>query len=166
MRALILAALCVASSVPAQVINPGAGVSTAQVQNAIDAATPDTCGTPLPDNFIGSPGVGNRCMPRIDMVRPSRDRTTFVTTGADGTFSGTWPVAFATDPSYADAKINSSDKPFVCQISTQTAVGFTGRCFAIASTTLPGTILALGGLVVSPITNPTAGLTVRVFGRQ
>lgn len=141
-------------------------VTQTDLQAAIAAATPDDCGVPAADTYTGTAGSGPRCMPKADAARPTQVQTSNSTTAADGTFSGTWPVPFATAPSYARADINTVDRPHICSVLTTTATGYSGKCYAVASTTLPGTLLALGGLVVSPVINPTAGLAVRVIARQ
>lgn len=144
----------------------GGGVTPADVQSAIVAATPATCGTPQSDTYTGTAGSGVRCMPREDNARRTQVQSATATTASDGTFSGNWAAAFASVPMYAHAEINSANTPFVCSIITTTAIGYTGKCFAVASTTLPGTLLALNGLVVSPIVNASAGQAVRIIARQ
>lgn len=141
-------------------------ITQTDLDSAITAATPSDCGVPAQDTYTGSAGTGPRCMPKADASRPTQVQTSTASTAADGTFSGTWPVPFSATPSYARADINVADRPHVCSVLTLTAVSYTGKCYAVASTTLPGTLVALGGLVVSPVTNPSTGLTVRVIARQ
>jgi len=141
-------------------------VTASDVTAAITAATPNPCSTPLPDTYTGSAGSASPCMPRQDATRPTQVQSGTTATDSTGNFSGTFAVPFGSAPSYVHAEINSLTNPFICQIGSATATGYTGRCFAVASTTLPGTLLALSGLVVSPITPTTAGQVVKVIARQ
>jgi hypothetical protein len=121
---------------------------------------------PPQDTYTGSVGTAAQCTPRSDATRPTQVQSTSAVTISDGSFSGNWPTAFATIPSYAHAEIYASATPFICTINTTTATGYTGKCFQVISTTLPGTLLALSGLVVSPVASVAAGLTVKVIARQ
>lgn len=176
MRTIALAVLLIAAPASAQdsypPVNPATYATKGEVSSAITAATPSDCGMPASDTYTGSAGSGSRCMPRADASRRTQVQTATAITVTNGDFSGTWqdsagnPTPFPATPSYARADINVADRPHVCSVLTVTAAGFSGRCYAVASTTLPGTLTALGGLVVSPITNPSTGLTVRVIARQ
>lgn len=85
---------------------------------------------------------------------------------ADGSFSGTWPMTLTVAPSRAHAWIESAATPYLCQIATRTTTGYTGKCWQLISTSLPLLATSLLGLVVSPVANPAAGLTVNVLARQ
>lgn len=164
MRALLIAALAFATPATAQITNPP-DVSS-QISNSIAAAMPVCSTVPASDTYTGSVGTLPPCMPPMDAARATQVQSTSATTASDGTFSGTWRTPFATVPQYAHAEVNSSTTPFVCQIATATAAGYSGKCFQVASTTLPGTLLALGGLVVNPMNAASGGLAVKIIARQ
>jgi hypothetical protein len=86
---------------------------------------------------------------------------------SDGTFSGTWAIPFSAPPTGYLADIPSSgNTPYKCTVSAVTATTFSGKCWQLVATTLPTVATALLGLTVSPISNATSGLPVRVVGRQ
>lgn len=136
-----------------------------QINAAIAAATPPACGVPLPDTLTGSAGVANTCMPRSDATRPTVVQALSATTVADGTFTANWAVAFSATPTIATADALGGTPPYICSVTAKTATTVTGKCFQIVATTLPSTVTAIQGLVVSPIANPGAGLTVMIVGR-
>jgi hypothetical protein len=110
-------------------------------------------------------------MTRPDAVRATQVQVTTVTTAADGSFSGTWPVPFIASPTGRLATVDiqsSSGAPIDCSFiaGSVSATGFAGKCWQVTATTLPTISTALLGLVISPINNAAGGLTVRVVGRQ
>lgn len=157
---LIICNLLLATSATAQISNPP------NVAGQIAAAVPVCVVPPAPDTYTGSVGTQPACMPPQDASRATQVQTTNAQTASDGGFAGNWAVPFATAPQYAHAEINSATSPFVCQVTTATSTSYSGKCFQVASTTLPGTLLALNGLVVSPVVSATSGLTVKIIARQ
>lgn len=162
--ALLATTLGVAAQ--AQVSYPPSDVTPSSVQEAITAATPDTCTMPQPDTLTGSAGSGPRCMPRVDNTRPTVIQAKTGLTAADATWSVTFDRAFDTVPIYVDARIYGNSQPYLCTVQTTTTTGASGKCFQLVATTLPATALALLGLVVSPFQAAGAGLSVRVVARQ
>lgn len=138
-----------------------------QQAQAIQAAIPPVCTTPpSPDGPTATAGTGTPCTPRADATRQTPIPQTSTVTLADGSFSGTWPMTLTVAPSRAHAWIESAATPYLCQVATRTATGYTGKCWALVVQTLPLLPSSLLGLVVSPIANPAAGLTVNVLARQ
>jgi hypothetical protein len=153
----------------AQISNPTVGATLDDVNAAIVAAIPSDCPAPLSDALVATAGSQARCMPRPDAQRATLVQSLDVTTAADGTFTGSWPAAFATAPKgyIADIPVSgTSSAPYKCSFITVTATGFSGKCYQIVATTLPTTATALLGLTISPLQNAAAGLSVRVIGRQ
>lgn len=172
MRYVWIMGACLTAGVAAQaqLTNPGS-VDPVALANAISAMTPAPCPVPSADTLNGSAGTSPVCMTRPDASRPTQVQRLTVTTAADGTFSGTWPAAFTAAPVtyWAVADVNSvTSAPYHCSFvaGTVTATAFSGKCWQIVATTLPTTVAALSGLVVSPLQNAAAGVTVRVSGRQ
>jgi hypothetical protein len=99
-------------------------------------------------------------------MAPSQVQGMNVVTDGNGGFVGSWPVAFPAEPTVAYAAVYGQSSPFLCGIITKTATGFTGKCYALATMTLPSTATALLGLALSPFQNAAANLTVTVTGRQ
>lgn len=143
----------------------GAPVTTADIANAVAAATPAPCTAPLPDTLTGSAGTGAPCMSRPDATRPTQVQPVAVSTAADGSFTANWPTAFSSTPTIATADALGGVPPYICAITTKTATSVSGKCYQVVANTLPTTATALLGLVVSPIANPGAGLTVMIVGR-
>jgi hypothetical protein len=164
------AASAVQTATSAQ-ITANAAATPAQVSSAVAAATPADCPAPLSDALVATAGSATRCMPKQDAQRATQVQSTTVTTASDGSFTGMWPVAFASTPTgrVADIEISAgATTPYKCSFNAGgvTATGFNGKCWQLVATTLPTTATALLGLTVSPITNAAANLTVRVIGRQ
>lgn len=157
-------------SVPYQAPDLSQYPTNDQLNAAIANATPPDCPAPLSDALVASAGTQPKCMPRPDAQRATQVQSTTAITNSDGTFSGTWPVPFANAPTgrLAEVEVTSATAaPYKCAFITGgvTATGYSGKCWQIVATTLPTTLAALGGLVVSPIQNAAAGLTVRITGR-
>lgn len=163
--ALLVLAGVVAQQAYGQVAYPPT-VAPIDVQAAIAAATPDTCGVPPSDTLTGSAGTGPRCMPRNDASRPTVIQAKTVTTGSDARYTVTFDAPFASVPIYADARVYGATSPYLCTVETLTATTASGKCFQLVATTLPVTATALLGLVVSPIQAAGANLSVRVVARQ
>lgn len=163
-------ALIAGVAAQAQLTNPGS-VDPVALANAISAATPAPCPVPSPDTLNGSTGTLPTCMTRADATRPTLVQSNTAVTAGDGTFAGTWPTPFNAAPvgRFAEVEVTSaSAAPYKCAFiaGSVTATGYAGKCWQIVATTLPTTVAALSGLVVSPVQNAAAGLTVRVTGRQ
>lgn len=146
-------------------------VTQSDLNAAIVSATPPDCPAPASDALVATPGVQPKCMPRPDAQRATQVQSLMVVTAADGTFGGNWPVPFATTPTgrVADIEIAAgATAPYKCSFyaNAVTATTFSGKCRQILATTLPTATTALLGLVVNPVQNAAAGLTVRVIGRQ
>jgi len=145
------------------------GVPVDEMQRITDAVTsnmPPICVTPpSSDTLMGTAGTATACTPRQDASRRTIIQAKNTVTAADATYSITWDAPFATDPIYADARVYGTASPYLCTI-TATATGASGKCFQLVATTLPTLTTSLGGLVVSPISNAAAGLSIRVVGRQ
>lgn len=165
----------------AQMYSPPQDTSALQAQanmavNSANAALnqiPPICSTvPAMDTTNGSAGTAAPCTPPADNSRPANVQLATATGGAaivtasDGSFSGVWPRAWLAAPGYAHAEIFGVSTPYVCMIVTATVTAVTGKCSQAATTTLPGTLLALGGLLVNPFSAAPGGLTVKVIGRQ
>lgn len=164
---MLLLALALQVAYPPSTVSPADLAAAQAAAQAAQDAIPPVCTVVMPqDTYTGSVGTQAQCTPRRDATRPTQVQSTSVVTGSDGSFSGPWPIAFATAPAYAHAEIYATSTPYICQINTATVSGYTGKCYQVISTTLPGTLLALGGLVVSPVSSVAAGLTVKVIARQ
>lgn len=141
---------------------------TTDVQAAITAATPAPCATPAADTLNGTAGVGLPCMSRPDATRPTAVQAGNVVTASDGTWAITFARPFSSALPYVHAEVVTPGAalPYDCNVTTRSATGATGKCFQSTTTTLPGTLLALSGLVVSPFSNTTSGLSVMVIARE
>jgi hypothetical protein len=139
--------------------------------NSAGAATsnagPVCSNAPAPDTYGGTAGTGTPCTPRQDAARPTQVQTPSapVSTASDGTFSGSWKANFAANPSTTWAQANVTSAPYICQ-AVGTTAGFTGKCWQLTTTTLPSVLTGLYGLVISPFSNPAAGIPVSVGARQ
>lgn len=156
---------------PAAIPDLSGYATASSVTSAIAAASPPACGILSADTLNGNAGTGAMCTPRVDSSRPTVVQALTVTTTSTGDFSGTWPTPFAFAPTGRFAVVDvasGSTAPYFCSFNSGsvTATTFAGHCWQIVASTLPTTSLALLGLVVSPLSNAAAGLTVRVTGRQ
>lgn len=137
-----------------------------QLQAAITAATPDTCGIPMSDTLLGSAGIASRCMPRSDATRATVIQAKTTITGSDARYAISFDAAFPNVPIYADARVYGNAQPYLCTVETLTTTGASGKCYQLVATTLPTAATSLLGLVVSPFQAAGAGLSVRVVARQ
>lgn len=135
--------------------------------SAVAAAIPPACGTvPSSDTSTGSLGTGTACVRAPNASAKTNVMPATAVTAADGSFSGSWPSAFASAPTIAFAGIKSTSEPYLCQVGTFTPTTFSGKCWRLVQMTLPGVLTGLTNLVLVPFGNPPTGSTVMVSGRQ
>ncbi len=147
---------------PAKVVQQATTAATTAAQ----AQVPAICtNPPAPDAMLATAGVGVPCTPRTDAARQTQVPPAQAVTAVDGSFSGNWTTTLPAVPTRGYAAIFGTGTPYHCQLATFTTTGFTGKCWALVTTTLPSLPNSLLGLVVSPVANPAAGLTVNVFAR-
>lgn len=134
---------------------------------ALQAAMPAPCpGTQLADTLNGTVGSGTPCTVRVDAARPTVVQAAIVTTDASGNWSVTWAKAFANATPYINPQaINTGTQPYICNVSSSTTTGATGRCWQTVTSTLPSLATSLLGLVINP-TSAAASIQVRVAARE
>ena len=168
MRRLIALALglAIAGDAAGQVAYPPS-VTVDQVVAQVQAAAPPVCTDPPPSpGMTATAGTDTACVRRKDATPATQVPPATATTASDGTFSGTWPAAFASPPSRALATVDGATS-YHCQIITKTATAFTGKCWLVStSMTLPTLATSLLGYVIPFLTSAAGGLTVNVFARQ
>jgi hypothetical protein len=131
----------------------------------VQVATP--CSTvPAPDTLNGTKGSTNCFIPG-DATRPTAVQAANVTTDA----SGNWSVAFArpftsSTPIIVPLPVNTGSLPMLCNVATRSSSGATGKCWQSNTTTLPGTLAGLAGMLVNPFSMGAANVPVTVIGRE
>lgn len=90
---------------------------------------------------------------------------TTVTTGAGGTFSGTWPNAFPAAPFLTLTPIVTGSSAIECELTAAPTVSaFQGRCWTASPPTLLNLSIITAGLTISNNTASGAGVVVEVHG--
>lgn len=125
------------------------------------------CGAPPPgDTLMGTPGMAD-CFVPGDATRPTVVQAANVRADTSGNWSVTWGRAFnSAVPMVLPLPINTAQLPIQCNVTARSASSATGRCWQSTTTTLPGTLTSLAGLVVSPFGTAAANAEVMVIGRE
>jgi hypothetical protein len=133
----------------------------------LQSLVPVPCGvTPSPDTLAGSPGAASCYVPR-DATRPTVVQAANITTDSNGAWSVTWARPFASaTPVVNPLPVNTGTLPILCNVATRSGTGASGKCWQSTSTTLPGTLATIVGLVISPFAVPASGASVMVLGRE
>lgn len=141
-RVLFAAALAAAfaAGAYAQISNPG-GVSMDQVQAVLPQPS---SATPQNEQVGGASGASVAYM-RADAKIPRITRAATVVTDVSGNWSVTWGTPLMATPAVLPVPVNTGTQPVVCNVSTATATGATGRCWL--ARTLPATLTLLTALI-------------------
>ncbi|MCJ2085516.1 hypothetical protein MKK88_05840 [Methylobacterium sp. E-005] len=156
MRAVALAAFFVLAA-------PAAGADYA----GLVLPTPIPCdAVPGADTLLGTPGSAGCYVPR-DATRPTVVQAANVTTDSSGTWSVTWARPFvSSSPVVNPLPVNSGALPILCNVAARSGSGASGKCWQSTSTTLPGTLATLVGLIISPFAAPASNASVMVIARE
>ena len=131
-------------------------------------ATMQVCGTVLgPDTLVGSVGTATPCVPRSDATRPTTVQAAIVSTDATGAWTVTWAKPFVSAAPYINPQaVNPANvQPYICNITSSTATGATGKCWQTVTMTLPSVLTSLTSLVLNP-TGAAPSIQVRVAARE
>ena len=128
---------------------------------------PQSCsGAPAADTLNGTSGSATCFVPR-DATRPTAVQAANITTDSTGAWAVTWARPFASSmPVVNPLPANAGTLPILCNVATPSAVGASGKCWQSTATTLPATIAAVLGLVVSPFGTPASNAAVMVIARE
>lgn len=135
---------------------------------ALQSQIPTPCATaPLPDTLQGAVGSGTPCTLRSDAARPTVVQAANVTTDAAGAWSVTWAKGFASaTPVVNPLPVNTGALPVMCNVQARTATAASGKCWQANTNTLPGTLAALGGLVLNVFAAGAGNVPVMVIARE
>ena len=128
---------------------------------------PQPCGVvPTADTLMGSAGTAGCYVPK-DASRPTSVQAANVSTDGTGAWSVTWARAFASPaPVVNPLPVNTGTLPILCNVAARSATSASGKCWQSTSTTLPGTLAALVGLLISPFAAPASNAAVMVIARE
>lgn len=134
---------------------------------AMKADLPTPCGAvPAADTLNGSTGQTN-CFVSRDATRPTVVQAANVTTDANGAWSVTWARAFVSPtPVVNPLPVNTGSLPILCNVSTRSGSGASGKCWQSTATTLPAAVTSVVGLLVSPFGTAAASAQVSVIARE
>jgi hypothetical protein len=80
---------------------------------------------------------------------------------------GTWARSFTSAaPVVNPPPVNTGTLPILCNVAARSATSASGKCWRSTSTTLPGTLAALVGLLISPFAAPASNAAVMVIARE
>lgn len=146
---------------------PDTAAIAAQAAAQVRQEMPAPCAAvPSADTLMGSPGSANCFVPR-DAARPTVVQAANVTTAADGTWSVIWARPFsAGNPVVNPLPINTGTLPVLCNVSSRSATGASGKCWQSTSTTISGALSSVVNLLISPFASPAAGAAVMVIARE
>lgn len=168
----LLLALAAAQTITGPPIDPTALPSKADVaavqQQAAAAAAAATAACKAAPAIPPSEMVGGTtgttaagCRPS-DAAQPRITRAATVKTDSSGSYSVSWTVALAAAPVTLPIPVNATAEPVVCNVTTSTATGATGRCWY--ARTLPSTVAAVSALASYDLFGASAaGISVQVL---
>ncbi|MCP3735630.1 hypothetical protein M9979_12175 [Sphingomonas sp. RP10(2022)] len=168
MRALILiAAVCAPSVAHAQIVNP-ISADTSQLASKAELATvqsslcPPGTVAPQTEAVAAAAGSASTCL-RSDARLPRITRAGMAPpTPSTGDWAITWSSPLPSPPVTLPIPMNTGTQPIVCNVTSSTTTGASGRCWL--ARTLPATILTLTALLsFDPNGAPAAGITVQVL---
>lgn len=131
--------------------------------SAVQAAIPRArTTTPMQEAVGGVAGTAGTYLPG-DAQAPRITRAGVVTTNSTaGTWTVTWATALPSPPVTLPIPINTTTNPVICNVTTTTATGASGRCWY--GRTLPATLAALTALVSYDVFgSPATGISVQVL---
>lgn len=130
-------------------------------------ASPQPCdAAPAADTLLGSVGSAPCFVPR-DASRPTAVQAANVTTDGSGKWTVTWSRPFSSSqPVVNPLPVNTGSLPILCNVASRSGAGASGQCWQATATTLPATLAALAGLLVSPFGTPAANAAVMVIARE
>lgn len=117
---------------------------------------------PPMENVNGSVGTAGVYRP-WDAVQPRITRAGMASTTTNtGDWAITWSKPLPTVPVVLPIPINATPQPVVCNVSTATVLGATGRCWMARS--LPATLTLVTNLISYDVFgNPATGISVQIF---
>ncbi len=130
---------------------------------AVQAAIPRArTTTPMQEAVGGAAGTAGTYLPGDAQV-PRITRAGVVTTNSTaGAWAVTWATALPSPPVTLPIPINTTTNPVICNVTTTTATGASGRCWY--GRTLPATLTALTALVSYDVFGaPATGISVQVL---
>lgn len=133
-----------------------------QAKADMDARTcaPGTT-APQADAVTASAGAATTCL-RSDARLPRTSRAAVAITNAAGVWSITWQKPLPEPPMTLPVPLNNGTQPVICNATTSTELGATGRCWLARP--LPATLLSLSALLsFDPMAGPASGLQVQVL---
>lgn len=127
---------------------------------------PPYSGVPAGDTLNGSVGAAP-CYVSRDATRPTAVQAANITTDATGAWSVTWARPFVSSaPVVNPLPVNTGSLPILCNVAARSGASASGKCWQSTATTLPATIAAVLGLVVSPFGTPASNAAVMVIARE
>lgn len=130
------------------------------------AAVAPCASAPPGDTLNGTPGAAPCYVPG-DATRPTAVQAANVTTDANGLWSVTWGRRFNSgQPVVNPLPVNTGQLPMLCNVAARSATSANGRCWQSTATTLPGTLVTIAGLVVSPFGTSANNAAVMVIARE
>ncbi len=130
---------------------------------AVQAAIPRArTTTPMQEAVGGVAGTAGTYLPG-DAQAPRITRAGVVITNSTaGAWALTWATALPSPPVTLPIPINTTTNPVICNVTTTTATGASGRCWY--GRTLPATLTALTALVSYDVFGaPATGISVQVL---
>lgn len=130
---------------------------------AVQAAIPRArTTTPMQEAVGGVAGTAGTYLPG-DAQAPRITRAGVVITNSTaGAWTVTWATALPSPPVTLPIPINTTTNPVICNVTTTTATGASGRCWY--GRTLPATLAALTALVSYDVFgSPATGISVQVL---
>lgn len=161
MRKFLIVTVLLLAPAPAlaqQVSSLNSPVSAADVQ-ALQAQIPVPADTMPPAEQVGGAPGSTYTFRRGDAVQPRITRMATVSTASDGTWTVTWAAALAQVPGVLPIAVNpTAAQAIVCNTTTRTTTGATGRCWQAMAPALISITVA-----TNPLPAVGAGVSVQVF---
>lgn len=142
---------------------PDAATATASQLQALQAQIPQPASAlPPTEGSAASMGAQTMRYALEDHVHQRITRSGTAVTDSAGGWAITWTMPLAATPTVYPIPVNAGQQPVVCNVTTRTTTGATGRCWL--SRTLPAVLTLLTNLLNYDIFGATApGITVQVL---
>lgn len=141
-------------------------MSSALFAVALQALVSSPAPMPQPSNILpsteitaGAIGTDQSMYALANHQHPRITRSAIVTTDAGGNWSVTWSAALPAAPITLPLPINGGSNPALCNVTTSTTTGATGRCWMSAPVTV-----SILGFSVNVFGGSASGMSVQVLG--
>lgn len=140
-----------------------ASLATKAELSVVQSTIPKLADAVPPAEMVGGTAGSSNLVRRADAATPRITRAGMATTTTSaGDWAITWSMPLSQVPVVLPIPVNASQQPIVCNVTTRTMTGATGRCWL--SRSLPAALLSLTALLSYDVFGSAApGIQVQVL---